>query len=65
MERLVREELERWDCDDAAPQISHGLGIPGAPTGQPQPRGSCPSSSQSAEGGEGGGAAVGSSDTHI
>ncbi|XP_036988869.2 polycystin-2 isoform X3 [Artibeus jamaicensis] len=50
MERLVREELERWESDDAASQISHSLGTPMGLNGQPRPRSSRPSSSQSAEG---------------
>ena len=50
MERLVREELERWESDDAASQISHGLGTPVGLNGQPRPRSSRPSSSQSTEG---------------
>ncbi|XP_036902024.1 polycystin-2 isoform X1 [Sturnira hondurensis] len=50
MERLVREELERWESDDAASQISHGLGTPVGLNGQPRPRSSRPSSSQSMEG---------------
>ncbi|KAI1887415.1 hypothetical protein AGOR_G00190060 [Albula goreensis] len=49
MERLVREELERWESDDTVSQVSH----------QPRPRSARPSSSQSAEGldtgGNGGG----------
>ncbi|XP_026916345.1 polycystin-2 [Acinonyx jubatus] len=56
MERLVREELERWESDDAASQISHGLGTPVGLNGQPRPRSSRPSSSQSADGIEGAGA---------
>ncbi|XP_019523621.1 PREDICTED: polycystin-2 [Hipposideros armiger] len=64
MERLVREELERWECDDAASQISHGLGTPVGLNGQPRPRSSRPSSSQSTEGIEGGGG-TGSSNTHV
>lgn len=65
MERLVREELERWDCEEATAPMSHGPGTPVAPAGQPQPRGSRPSSSQSTEGAEGGAGAGGSSDTHV
>ncbi|XP_054583534.1 polycystin-2 isoform X2 [Eptesicus fuscus] len=64
MERLVREELERWESDDAASQISHGLGTPVGLNGQPHPRSSRPSSSQSAEGMEGAGG-NGSSNMHV
>ncbi|XP_049564973.1 polycystin-2 isoform X2 [Orcinus orca] len=64
MERLVREELERWESDDAASQISHGVGTPVGLNGQPRPRSSRPSSSQSAEGMEGGGG-NGSSNIHV
>lgn len=64
MERLVREELERWESDDAASQISHGLGTPLGPNGPPRPRSSRPSSSQSAEGLEGAGA-NGNSSIHV
>ncbi|ELW70198.1 Polycystin-2 [Tupaia chinensis] len=64
MERLVREELERWESDDAASQISHGLGTPVGPDGQPHPRSSRPSSSQSTEGMESGGG-NGSSNIHV
>ncbi|XP_028704444.2 polycystin-2 isoform X2 [Macaca fascicularis] len=64
MERLVREELERWESDDAASQISHGLGTPVGLNGQPRPRSSHPSSSQSTEGMEGAGG-NGSSNVHV
>ncbi|XP_032095547.1 polycystin-2 isoform X2 [Sapajus apella] len=64
MERLVREELERWESDDAASQISHGLGTPVGLNGQPRPRSSRPSSSQSTEGMEDAGG-NGSSNVHI
>nr|XP_060155814.1 polycystin-2 isoform X3 [Globicephala melas] len=64
MERLVREELERWESDDASSQISHGVGTPVGLNGQPRPRSSRPSSSQSAEGMEGGGG-NGSSNIHV
>nr|XP_017825916.1 polycystin-2 isoform X2 [Callithrix jacchus] len=64
MERLVREELERWESDDAASQISHGLGTPVGLNGQPCPRSSRPSSSQSTEGMEGAGG-NGNSNVHI
>ncbi|KAM5158759.1 polycystin-2 isoform 1-T1 [Callospermophilus lateralis] len=64
MEQLVREELERWESDDAASQISHRLGTPVGLNGQPRPRGSRPSSSQSTEGAEGGGG-NGSANMHV
>ncbi|KAG3276298.1 polycystin 2, transient receptor potential cation channel [Ictidomys tridecemlineatus] len=64
MEQLVREELERWESDDAASQISHRLGTPVGLNGQPRPRGSRPSSSQSTEGAEGGGG-NGSANMHM
>ncbi|XP_003972456.2 polycystin-2 [Takifugu rubripes] len=44
MERLVREELERWECDDMGSQVSHPQ--PATPVG-PRPR---PSSSMSTDG---------------
>ncbi|XP_075058067.1 polycystin-2 isoform X2 [Mixophyes fleayi] len=50
MERLVREELERWESDDTASQMSHRLGTPSGPNGQPRSRNSRPPSSQSTEG---------------
>ncbi|XP_006007388.1 polycystin-2 [Latimeria chalumnae] len=55
MERLVREELERWESDDTVSQLSHRLGTPIGMNGQPRSRSSRPSSSQSAEGMDGGG----------
>ncbi|KAM9329984.1 polycystin-2 [Gastrophryne carolinensis] len=57
MERLVREELERWESDDTASQMSHCPGTPSATNGQPRPRSSRPPSSQSTEGPDGAGAA--------
>ncbi|KAJ8388264.1 hypothetical protein AAFF_G00135250 [Aldrovandia affinis] len=51
MERLVREELERWESDDTVSQVSH----------QPRPRSARPSSSQSAEGLD----AVGNGGAHL
>ncbi|KAG8454241.1 hypothetical protein GDO86_000762 [Hymenochirus boettgeri] len=54
MERLVREELERWESDDGASQMSHRLGTPNGANGQARSRGSRPPSSQSTEGIEGG-----------
>ncbi|XP_053559279.1 polycystin-2 isoform X2 [Bombina bombina] len=53
MERLVREELERWESDDTASQMSHRVGTPVATTGQQRSRTSRPPSSQSTEGVEG------------
>ncbi|XP_074396846.1 polycystin-2 isoform X3 [Zonotrichia albicollis] len=47
MEQLVREELERWESDDMGSQMSHRLGTPLGPSGQPRCRSSRPSSSQS------------------
>ncbi|XP_063074755.1 polycystin-2 isoform X2 [Engraulis encrasicolus] len=62
MERLVREELQRWESDDTISQVSHqqqqqqqgpaAVG-PGTRTGtgaQPRPHSAQPSSSQSTEG---------------
>ncbi|XP_071973028.1 polycystin-2 isoform X2 [Engystomops pustulosus] len=54
MERLVREELERWESDDTASQMSHRLGTPSGTNGQTRPRSSRPPSSQSTEGPDGG-----------
>ncbi|ERE88749.1 polycystic kidney disease 2-like 1 protein [Cricetulus griseus] len=64
MERLVREELERWESDDAASQTGHGVGMQVGLNGQPHPRSSRPPSSQSAEGLEGGGGS-GSANVHV
>ncbi|XP_041497970.1 polycystin-2 [Microtus oregoni] len=64
MERLVREELERWESDDVASQTGHGLGTQVGLNGQPHPRSSRPPSSQSAEGLEGGGG-NGSANVHV
>lgn len=44
MDRLVREELERWESDDMASQVSHPQ--PATPVG-PRPR---PASSLSTDG---------------
>lgn len=55
MELLVREELDRWESEDAAAQILQGPSHPGTPQGQPRPRSARPASSQSAEGLEGAG----------
>ncbi|XP_016849278.2 polycystin-2 isoform X2 [Anolis carolinensis] len=65
MERLVREELERWESDDAASQVSHRLGTPMGLNGQSRARSSRPSSSQSTEGAEGGGAGNGGSNVNV
>ncbi|XP_031192915.1 polycystin-2 isoform X1 [Mastomys coucha] len=64
MERLVREELERWESDDAASQTGHGVGTQVGLGGQPHPRSSHPPSSQSAEGLEDGGG-NGSANVHV
>ncbi|KAH0510594.1 Polycystin-2 [Microtus ochrogaster] len=64
MERLVREELERWESDDVASQTGHGLSTQVELDGQPHPRSSRPPSSQSAEGLEGGGG-NGSANVHV
>ncbi|XP_008828400.1 polycystin-2 [Nannospalax galili] len=64
MERLVREELERWESDDTAAQTDHGLGTHVGLNSQPRPRSSRPSSSQSAEGLEGEGV-NGSASVHV
>ncbi|KAG2465855.1 polycystin-2 [Polypterus senegalus] len=61
MERLVREELERWEADDAVSQMSQRLGTPMGAVGQPRSRSSRPSSSQSAEAMEG----VVNADSHV
>ncbi|TSK22501.1 Polycystin-2 [Bagarius yarrelli] len=58
MERLVREELERWESDDAISQLSHQQATPVAGT-QPRPRSTRPSSSLSSEGPETGGTGAG------
>ncbi|XP_054845999.1 polycystin-2 [Eublepharis macularius] len=65
MERLVREELERWESDDTASQVSHQLGTPMGLNGQSRVRNSRPSSSQSTEGMDGGGAGSGGSNVHV
>uniref|UniRef100_A0ABM5GK99 Polycystin-2 n=1 Tax=Pogona vitticeps TaxID=103695 RepID=A0ABM5GK99_9SAUR len=65
MERLVREELERWESDDTASQASHRLGTPGGLNGQCRARSSRPSSSQSTEDVDGGGAGNGGSNIHV
>ncbi|KAM8938978.1 polycystin-2 isoform 2-T2 [Pelodytes ibericus] len=65
MERLVREELERWESDDAASQMSHRLGTPSGNNGQPRSRNSRPPSSQSTEGADGGAVATSSGNSQI
>uniref|UniRef100_A0A8C9LCJ9 Polycystin 2, transient receptor potential cation channel n=2 Tax=Pavo cristatus TaxID=9049 RepID=A0A8C9LCJ9_PAVCR len=64
MERLVREELERWESDDTASQMSHRLGTPLGLNGQPRSRSSRPSSSQS-DGIDGGGGGNGGNNLHV
>lgn len=65
MERLVREELERWESDDTASQVSHRLGTPVGLNGQSRARSSRPSSSQSTEGVDGGVGGNGGNSVHI
>ncbi|XP_063773052.1 polycystin-2 isoform X2 [Pseudophryne corroboree] len=65
MERLVREELERWESDDTASQMSHRLGTPSGANGQPRSRNSRPPSSQSTEGLDGGGVAASVANSQI
>ncbi|CAM5106911.1 unnamed protein product [Eretmochelys imbricata] len=65
MERLVREELERWESDDTASQMSHRLGTPLGLNSQPRSRNSRPSSSQSIEGIDGSGGGNGGSNIHV
>ncbi|XP_060542949.1 polycystin-2 isoform X1 [Pantherophis guttatus] len=55
MERLVREELEHWESDDAASQVSQRLGTPVGFNSHGRTRNPRPSSSQSTEGIDGGG----------
>ncbi|KAL4640449.1 polycystin-2 [Arapaima gigas] len=50
MERLVREELERWESDDTVSQMGHQQSTQLATGGHSRPRSSRPSSSQSTEG---------------
>uniref|UniRef100_A0A4W3J2G4 Polycystin-2 n=1 Tax=Callorhinchus milii TaxID=7868 RepID=A0A4W3J2G4_CALMI len=50
MERLVREELERWESDDTVSQLSQHLGTPLGMNWQSRSCSSRPSSSQSTEG---------------
>ncbi|XP_069834369.1 polycystin-2 isoform X2 [Dendropsophus ebraccatus] len=65
MERLVREELERWESDDTTSQMSHRLGTPSGTNGQSRPRSSRPPSSQSTEGLDGGGVATSVTNSQI
>ncbi|XP_041048078.1 polycystin-2 isoform X2 [Carcharodon carcharias] len=55
MERLVREELERWESDETVSQLSQHLGTPLGINGRSRSRSSRPSSSQSTDGLEAGG----------
>ncbi|XP_039217130.1 polycystin-2 isoform X3 [Crotalus tigris] len=55
MERLVREEVEHWESDDAASQVSHRMGTPVGFNSHGRTRNPRPSSSQSTEGIDGGG----------
>ncbi|XP_067106764.1 polycystin-2 isoform X1 [Osmerus mordax] len=56
MERLVREELERWESDDTVSQVSHHQPpTPIGPGAQARPRSARPSSSLSNDGPESGG----------
>ncbi|XP_029453870.1 polycystin-2 [Rhinatrema bivittatum] len=66
MERLVREELERWESDDTASQMSNRLGTPLGMTGPPRSRSSRPSSSQSTDGMDGrGGEGANGGSSHV
>ncbi|XP_067258926.1 polycystin-2 isoform X2 [Chanodichthys erythropterus] len=53
MDRLVREELERWESDDTMSQVSHHQGTPIIPSAQLRPRSSRSPSSLSNEGPDG------------
>ncbi|XP_066535525.1 polycystin-2 isoform X2 [Hoplias malabaricus] len=55
MEKLVREELEHWESDDAVSQVSHQQNTPIISGAQPRPRSARPSSSLSTEGPDSGG----------
>ncbi|KAM9399908.1 polycystin-2-like isoform 3-T4 [Salvelinus alpinus] len=56
MERLVREELERWESDDTVSQVSHHQPTTAiGPGAQPRPRSARPSSSLSSDGVDAGG----------
>uniref|UniRef100_A0A8C1HWK7 Polycystin-2 n=1 Tax=Cyprinus carpio carpio TaxID=630221 RepID=A0A8C1HWK7_CYPCA len=53
MDRLVREELERWESDDTMSQVSHRQATPIIPSAQLHPRSSRSPSSLSNEGPDG------------
>uniref|UniRef100_A0A8C1QBH3 Polycystin-2 n=1 Tax=Cyprinus carpio TaxID=7962 RepID=A0A8C1QBH3_CYPCA len=53
MDRLVREELERWESDDTMSQVSHHQATPIIPSAQLRPRSSRSPSSLSNEGPDG------------
>lgn len=53
MDRLVREELQRWESDDTISQVSHRHATPTMPAAQLRPRSSRPPSSLSIEGPDG------------
>ncbi|XP_062852318.1 polycystin-2 [Trichomycterus rosablanca] len=55
MERLVREELERWESDDAISQVSQQQATSAVSGAHPRPRSTRPSSSLSTEGPDSGG----------
>lgn len=60
MERLVREELERWESDDTVSQVSHHQPpTPIGPGAQARPRSARPSSSLSTDGPDAGGSGSG------
>lgn len=65
MERLVREELERWESDDTASQMSHRLGTPSGTNCQTRSRSSRPPSSQSTEGLDGVGVSTGVANSQV
>ncbi|XP_059408751.1 polycystin-2-like isoform X2 [Carassius carassius] len=58
MDRLVREELERWESDDTMSQVSHRQATPIIPSAQLHPRSARSPSSLSNEGPDGGAAHV-------
>ncbi|XP_077102279.1 polycystin-2 isoform X2 [Siphateles boraxobius] len=53
MDRLVRDELERWESDDTMSQVSHHQATPIIPSAQLRPRSSRSPSSLSNEGPDG------------
>lgn len=53
MDRLVREELQRWESDDTISQVSHRHATPTIPAAQLRPRSSRPPSSLSIDGPDG------------